>query len=114
MHVARIFRRCALQPSGEIPGIIGKGAHVRGADIQKMIRVPGAIGGALPGVLGALAQDDAMTLRKHAVELECDDRAGETGADNGDGRCVSGQGAPDSYYPQFLIQPPAMPYSTNA
>jgi hypothetical protein len=75
----------ARDPVLKMERLIGKGAHVGGADVEQVVVIVGGIGNAATECGGTLAKQDRLVRREAVQEVQRGDRAGEAGADYGNG-----------------------------
>ena len=81
-----VGRRPICEPADEMPGIVGKGAHIGGADVEQMVRVVGRIGDAGAEFGTALDQHDLKRACFTAQKVNSEENATGPSSDNNDSR----------------------------
>ncbi len=81
-----VGRRPIREPAGEMPRIVGKGAHVGGADVQQMIRVVGRVGDTGAEFGAALDQHDLEGPGLAAQKVNGEEHAAGASPDDDDAR----------------------------
>ena len=80
----------ARDPILEMERLVVQGAHIGGADVEQVVVILGGVGDAAAEGGGALAKQDGLLGREPVEEMQRCDRAGETGADHGNGAARRG------------------------
>jgi hypothetical protein len=77
------FGRLA-KPSDEVIGIVGKGAHAPGPDVQQVVGIARGVGEAAAELRPLLDEIDARVRQEALQQLDGEERAAEAGADDRD------------------------------